>query len=281
MVKKVVRVLLFGIVLGIFVFSLYKIVIIKGIWPGQAKGLECPVGNVCDLLDGFCDSSCSQCLPTETPIKVLPTPTPTLTCTPTQKAPTPTLTPTESEPTLTPTPTDRNPTPISEEPTLTPKSAGVGGNEEKSNLAVAAPGCDCETPDPPTLLRAEPISSVELEWTKIDKATHYSIVYGPQSDHYLYGVADTGLVTDFVVRDLDSKETYCFAVRAHNDCAPSQLSNEICTLGSTSSQRGQVLGLASTGKGKRSPLALYCFILACLSFSGGFSFLPRRKTMDY
>jgi len=85
-----------------------------------------------------------------------------------------------------------------------------------------------------------------LAWTAVSPVTHYSISYGLSSGNYIYGVSNTGNVTSFTVGGLDSGAGYCFAVRAVHDCAPSGLSNEICT----GEVLGQVLGvttLADTG----------------------------------
>jgi hypothetical protein len=102
-------------------------------------------------------------------------------------------------------------------------------------------------PSAPILLAATAVGGgqVDLSWTAVEPATHYSLSYGPSSGNYLYGVSNMGKVTSFAVGGLDPGADYCFAVRAVNDCAPSELSNEICT-----GVAGRVLGvttLADTG----------------------------------
>ncbi len=70
---------------------------------------------------------------------------------------------------------------------------------------------------------------------------HYTIYYGHSSGNYLYSVPNTGDTDNFIIEGMSGG---CFAVRAVNDCAPSEASNEVCTgaVGGVA----QVLGLSDT-----------------------------------
>lgn len=131
----------------------------------------------------------------------------------------------------TPTPT---PTPIS------PPSGGNGGVGGPPAGEAGPPGpsvCGAQTPPAPNLksLTSVGLREVELIWDPVEPTTHYNLSYGPTFGNYLYGVDNTGKVNSFRVGGLGAG-TYCFAVRAVNDCAPSSLSNERCT--------GAVLGVS-------------------------------------
>jgi len=85
-------------------------------------------------------------------------------------------------------------------------------------------------------------NQVKIVWEKVERATHYTVSYGPSSGNYPWGVPDTGDTDNFTIGGLSSG---CFVVRAVNDCAPSDPSNEVCT----SEMVGQVLGLSTTSSG--------------------------------
>jgi hypothetical protein len=131
--------------------------------------------------------------------------------------------PCENGPTSTPTPT-----PIS--PRGGPGPAGP-------------PVCGAATPAAPHLISATTIggNKVGLKWSKVNGASHYTIYYGPSSGNYLYSVPNTGDTDNFIIEGMSGG---CFAVRAVNDCAPSEASNEVCTgaVGGVA----QVLGLSDT-----------------------------------
>lgn len=197
-------------------------------------------------------------------------------CPPPCVTPTPTPTPPPGEPTPTPTPTvppgvTPTPTPT---PTLVPAGAegGVGG-------PPGAPVCGAQTPPAPNLksLTAVGIGEVELIWDPVEPSTHYSISYGPSSGNYLYGVDNAGKVSSFTVGGL-GKGTYCFAVRAVNDCAPSSLSNERCTgavLGVS-----KVLGVTTLGATGSFSDQLFqiLFIIGSICLGAGLKlFLPAKK----
>ena len=117
---------------------------------------------------------------------------------------------------------------------------------------------------------------MELVWTAVDLATHYSIVYGPSSGNYIYGVDNTGNTTSFTVGGLDPASDYCFAVRAVHDCAPSELSNEICT----GEVLGQVLGATTLGDTGSliDELFQILFIIGSVCLSLGLrAYLPTKE----
>jgi hypothetical protein len=167
------------------------------------------------------------------------------------------------------------PTPTLVVPTFTPTPGTSGGGGESGGGQPGNPGppyCGVETPKAPVLLSVERVSpdQAELIWYPVDTATHYSISYGLSSGNYIYGVDNTGKVTQFTVGSLAAGQDYCFAVRAVNECAPGPLSNEICT--SSRGTGGMVLGasvLGATGE-TMDNLFLILFSLGCFSFSWGF-----------
>ncbi len=180
----------------------------------------------------------------------------------------------------TPTPTSTlTPTPT---PTTPPSNGGDGG-DGGDNGGTGGPGepfvCGATIPSAPTLLSAiKSGSSADLSWTAVEPATHYQISYGFSSGSYLYGVDNTGKVTAYSVGGLDLGSDYCFIVRAVNDCAPSDPSNEICTgqvLG-----RGQVLGattLADTGSLAEN-LFYLLFIMGSVCTGVGLRLLPVKRS---
>ncbi|KKT58501.1 MAG: hypothetical protein UX91_C0006G0039 [Candidatus Amesbacteria bacterium GW2011_GWB1_47_19] len=115
------------------------------------------------------------------------------------------------------------------EPTPTFSPPGTGG----------APVCDSAKPQPPTLLSVERQGTKAiLAWSLIDNATHYTILYGLKPGDYIYGVPNTGQVTSYTVDALDPGQTYYFAVKAVNNCMPSDSSSD-------KPVGGAVLGTAS------------------------------------
>lgn len=252
---KLKEIFLFLLALAIFFYSGYKIARHTGILKTEIFGAECDWGgDFCKEFEEWCWRVCPRPSPTPTP-----TLTPTLTPTPVELTPTPTP---EIQPTATPTPT-------------TPPSQGPP--------AVGGPGepyvCGAEVPPAPTLLSANPsgLGQVDLNWTPVTPVTHYSISYGLSSRNYIYGVSNTGNVTSFTVGGLQLGVDYCFAVRAVNDCAPSALSNEICTGAVLGVTTGKVLGITTLGDTGSfdQHLAQLLFIIGCVCFSTGLRlFLP-------
>lgn len=136
------------------------------------------------------------------------------------------------EVTPTPIPTS-SPTPT---PTETTSRGGNGGQ-------VGAPQCTAERPTAPSILSVDRKGTTAVvSWTKVDKATHYTLSYGISLDNLEYGVPNTGNVTSYTVAALDPNNNYYFKVYAVNDCMPSDPSSERPIGGA------QVLGLANTGE---------------------------------
>jgi hypothetical protein len=214
---------------------------------------------------------CPPPCPPSCPTSVTPSPIPT----PTLPVQTPTPTPTPSEEPL--------PTPI---PTVTPipTSPPVGGivNETGGGgPAVGGPSsCGAQTPPAPYLKSLKILGGgeVELFWDPVEPSTHYSISYGPSLGNYLYGVPNTGKTTSFKIGAL-RKGRYCFAVRAVNDCAPGELSNERCTgevLGVT-----KVLGVSTLGAtgGFEEKMLQILFIIGCVCLATGLKLLFPAKRL--
>ena len=198
-------------------------------------------------------------IPSPTPTAPIPTPTPVPSPIPSPTpSPFPALTPT---PTLPPTPTP-SPTPaVTPEPTSAPVAVsggqgGPSGGRDSGGESAPAP-CGASNPGATTLISATPKSAtnVELKWSKNPNATDYNVSYGPGSGNYLYGLSGTGNTDTVTISELDSNQRYCFVVSPVNDCAPGQISNEICigeakkvVLG-VFTGGGEVLGLSSTASG--------------------------------
>lgn len=199
-----------------------------------------------------------------------PPPCPPPPCPPPCVTPTPTPTP---SPEVTPTPVPTLPPGVT--PTPTPTSPpGEGGPPGPAEPSI----CGATIPPTPNLLSVASAGSgqVDLTWTDVDPATHYSISYGLSPGSYIYGVSDTGNVTSFKVGGLDPAANYCFAIRAVNGCAPSGLSNEICP----GAVVGQVLGVSTLGAtgDSANQLLQILFIIGCVCFSTGLRvFLPGKN----
>jgi len=173
----------------------------------------------------------------------------------------------------TPTPT----LPPNGEPTPTlPPSGGGNGSSVGGPGGGGAPHCGAQTPAAPHLWRASVLGGgeVELSWDPVEPTTHYNISYGPTSGNYLYGVDNTGKVTSFKVGGLGSGN-YCFVVRAVNDCAPSEASNEVCTA------PGQVLGVSTLGAtgSLGDELEQILFIIGSVCIAIGLRFLSPVKRL--
>lgn len=204
--------------------------------------------------------------------------------------PQPTSPPPSSHPTATPT-SGGQPTPTSTTaapgvptaiPTLAPSSAGdSGGGIGGAGGVGEAVVCTNTVPPAPTLLKVAPAGAgqVSLTWTAVNPITHYSISYGLLPGNYIYGVPNTGNTTSFTVGNLQPKVNYCFVVRAINDCAPSGLSNKICT-GKVLGVETKVLGVSVLGATgdyqERLFQILFIIGLTCLSF-GLRLILPAKK----
>jgi hypothetical protein len=185
----------------------------------------------------YCPGPTTTPSPTPSPT-VTPTPTPKPSCTP-KLTPTPipsvTLTPTPI-PSVTPSVTPEV-TPTPGEPSLTP----VPTNEPPRGGPPGAPVCTDTVPPAPTMVSVtkQDADSFLVNWTKVNPASHYTLVYGPTSGNYPYSVFDTGNTDNFVVNGMAKG---CFAVKAVNGCQPGPLSNELC-----SGAQPNVLGASTLG----------------------------------
>jgi len=99
-------------------------------------------------------------------------------------------------------------------------------NNNSSTSMPSAPQCSEDTPDAPTLFQPSNVNGkAVLRWSKSSNADHYVIAYGLSQRNYIYGVPNTGDVTEYTVEALTSGK-YFFAVQAVNKCKPSAFSNE-------------------------------------------------------
>jgi hypothetical protein len=220
-------------------------------------------------------SDCNGASPSPSPV-VSPSPTPTPSGCPWPSfppfpscSPYPSFPPCPSpSPSACPSPSPSLEPSPSPEVSPSPSEAPLGGGEPQ--------GCNATVPDAPVLLSATKSGSeATLAWTAVDPVTHYNISYGLSSGNYQYGVDNTGNVTNYVVGGLDPNADYCFVVRAVNDCAPSNPSNEICT-----GAAGQVLGastLAETGSLSDEFFQILFIIGSVCSGLGLKLFLPLKK----
>lgn len=150
-----------------------------------------------------------------------------------------------------------------------------GGDEEEEEeeetplTQAGATACTAERPDAPFLISVQRNGSeATLNWTKVEKATHYMISYGKAVGSYDYGVANTGNVTSYTVGGLNPNDDYYFIVYAVNDCMPSEPSSERPIGG------GMVLGWASTGNmGEIAGL-----LVAGAALAGGGVWLRKRSS---
>jgi hypothetical protein len=114
-------------------------------------------------------------------------------------------------------------------PSASPTASPESGSTNSGSTEVSAPGCADMRPIATHLLSVERVSatSVKLQWSKVERITHYSISFGSKHGEYIYGIDNTGNGTEFVVSSLVSNQNYYFVVYAHNGCAPSEKSNEM------------------------------------------------------
>lgn len=104
-------------------------------------------------------------------------------------------------------------------------------NSAGSSSAPSAPSCNDRKPDSAPKLYAIAVTGkneVTLSWEKAkDPVTHYLISYGLQAGKPLYGNPNVGNVSSYKVQGLSGGTTYYFRVRAVNNCAPGEVSNEL------------------------------------------------------
>jgi len=109
-----------------------------------------------------------------------------------------------------------------------PTSSSVVGAEE--GVSGDVPACGLIAPGSPQKLAVASggAGKMVLSWESAGGAvTHYLIVYGRSSGHYIYGNPNVGKTTSYVVSGLSGGTAYYFAVKAVNDCAPGPFSNEV------------------------------------------------------
>lgn len=159
----------------------------------------------------------------------------------------------------TPTPTQLSPIP----------ETRVGGSSSSNDNDTV---CRSDKPSTPSLnIASQTGNSVTLSWTSSEHATDYSVYYGPQANKSIYSVPSTNKVTSYTISDLENKQEYCFVVRAKNNCAQGENSNEVCTTTNT------ILGASSlpfTGKTDTTPYVVGIGISGLLLTSYG---LRKKK----
>lgn len=106
----------------------------------------------------------------------------------------------------------------------------------KSNQNIFTPKCEKEIPvAKPRLSSAiSGDGSVTLVWEKYldDNFDHFVIAYGTSPGRYDYGVpyiSDKGS-TVYLINELTNGQKYYFVIKAVNDCAPGEFSNELSTV---------------------------------------------------
>jgi hypothetical protein len=145
-----------------------------------------------------------------------------------------TLTFTLTEDSPTPTTTSGTPTPTSEISTGTPTPTRPPSVPEP-------PVCTAEKPSAPTITSVTRSgSSATLTWTKVEKATHYTISYGTSATNLEYGVPNTGNVSSYKINELNPSAKYYFTIYAVNDCMPSNASAVVSTTTGGSGSTGTV-----------------------------------------
>ncbi len=137
------------------------------------------------------------------------------------------------------TPTPTNVATNTPSPTPTQSASGGNNNNQNTNSSTGgtssspAPVCSKDKPNAPKGLSLTWANTnvVKISWTKVPKATHYTISYGVKSGEYIYGVPNTGDTNNYLVESLVKNGKYFFVVQAVNDCAPSDRSSEVSTFG--------------------------------------------------
>lgn len=119
---------------------------------------------------------------------------------------------------------------------------GNGSSTSSSNTGTSCPSAKPNAPTLNSVRRSG--TTATLTWTAVEFATHYTISYGVEQNKFIYGVPNTGNVTQFTVGSLDPNKTYFWEVRAVNNCAPSDASSMPRGGGDV---LGESKGFASTG----------------------------------
>lgn len=106
---------------------------------------------------------------------------------------------------------------------------GEAKHESPSNAAKTAEVCDALAPGKPWLYKAKSIGKgvVELYWDKVDRATSWTVAYGPKSGKHPWGIVNFGNSESRSVKITHLPNgTFYFVVRANNNCMPGPFSNE-------------------------------------------------------
>jgi hypothetical protein len=119
-----------------------------------------------------------------------------------------------------------------------PALAGYG----TSPAAASAPTCDNTAPAKPSFsfVRKAGASEIEIGWNATDKATKWTVAYGPEKGKYIYGLSDFGDENSRSVKiSMLPQGVYYVVVKANNGCKPGPFSDERKV---TVTAGGQVLG---------------------------------------
>ena len=92
-----------------------------------------------------------------------------------------------------------------------------------------APSCNNEKPGQANFafIRKTGTNQIEVGWNATDKATSWTIAYGPQSGRYIYGMNDFGDNNSRSVNiNMLPAGTYYLVIKANNGCMPGNFSPE-------------------------------------------------------
>ena len=120
-----------------------------------------------------------------------------------------------------------------------------------------APTCNKEKPGQAnfTFVRKTGTNQIEVAWTPTDRATSWTIAYGPESGRYIYGMNDFGDNNSRAVNiNMLPAGTYYLVVKANNGCMPGNFSPErkmtVSSNGTVAGARtyrfGSILGRTAT-----------------------------------
>lgn len=125
-----------------------------------------------------------------------------------------------------------SPEAIGEEMTFGTATVGGSGISDGQSPSPSAPVCSAVRPgSSPTLLSAQAgLNSVTLTWSKAaNPVTYYLITYGSAPGSQQYGNPNVGgsNTTSYTINGLSGGVKYYFQIRAGNECAPGEYSNEV------------------------------------------------------
>lgn len=114
--------------------------------------------------------------------------------------------------------------------------AAYGTSVTTAGSTTDTPRCTAQVPETPVLYepwhqllpKAKNAGEVILRWHIARRATHYLIAFGLSAGNYIYGAPNVGNhdSNEYTVSLLVPGKKYYFAVKAINDCMPSDFSNE-------------------------------------------------------